>query len=58
MSQILTYTIPSVRRVGVGTALMLERPATPGWRGALSDLLRTLMGEAVLCGCLHMWGGS
>lgn len=39
--RITTYSIPSVRSTGVGTALLLERLPTPGVRGALIDALRT-----------------
>lgn len=40
--------IPSFRRVGVGTALMLDRPPCSGWRGAAADLARVLAGTRLL----------
>lgn len=36
--------LPSVRRMGLGAAMALERPARAGAAGALLDLLRLLLG--------------
>ena len=42
--------VPSARQVGVGTALLLERPPQPGIRGLLHDLLRGVTGEVAPAG--------
>lgn len=44
MGRAILYLSPSFRSVGVGTALLLERPAAPGWRGAAADLGRVIQG--------------
>lgn len=49
--RILLYSVPTMRQMGVGAALMLEHPATPGWRGAAKDFLRLLSGA-----CARCWG--
>ncbi|KAL4423158.1 hypothetical protein ABPG77_007811 [Micractinium sp. CCAP 211/92] len=40
--------LPSVRRMGLGAAMALERPAQAGAAGALLDLLRLLLGTRVV----------
>ena len=40
------FSVPSFRRTGVGTALLLERPPLPGAAGAARDLLRVIAGAA------------
>ncbi|KAL4457540.1 hypothetical protein ABPG75_012405 [Micractinium tetrahymenae] len=47
-SRIALYSVPSFRSVGVGSALVLERAAQPGWRGALADLGRVGVGTRLL----------
>ncbi|KAL4457539.1 hypothetical protein ABPG75_012404 [Micractinium tetrahymenae] len=47
-SRIALYSVPSFRSVGVGSALVLERAAQPGWRGALADLGRVGVGTRAL----------
>ncbi len=51
-SRLALYSVPSFRSVGVGSALVLERAARAGWRGALADLGRVGVGAcwAVCCG--------
>lgn len=44
-SRVALYSVPSFRSVGVGSALVLERAAEPGWRGALADLGRVGIGR-------------
>lgn len=38
------HLLPVVRGQGAGAALLLEREAQPGWRGALADLARVFAG--------------
>lgn len=54
-SRVALYSVPSFRSVGVGSALVLERAAQPGWRGALADLGRVGVG-ACLQHCTHPAG--
>ncbi len=42
---IAVFSVPSFRRTGVGTALLLEQPPQPGRMGAARDLLRVIAGE-------------
>lgn len=61
--RIVTFAVPSFRRVRVGAALMLERPAAPGLAGAARDFLRLLLGKldarwawVRACGCCSAGG--
>ncbi|KAL4440675.1 hypothetical protein ABPG77_000384 [Micractinium sp. CCAP 211/92] len=47
-SRLALYSVPSFRSVGVGSALVLERAARAGWRGALADLGRVGVGTRLL----------
>ncbi|KAL4440676.1 hypothetical protein ABPG77_000385 [Micractinium sp. CCAP 211/92] len=47
-SRLALYSVPSFRSVGVGSALVLERAARAGWRGALADLGRVGVGTRAL----------
>lgn len=44
-ARVAVCSTPSYRRVGMGISLMLERAATAGWRGALSDAARVFLGK-------------
>lgn len=43
---IAVFAVPSFRRTGVGTALLLERSPRPGPSGAVKDLLTVIAGAA------------
>lgn len=48
LGRISLYLAPSFRSAGVGSALMLERPPSPGWLGAAVDAFRVLSGGGQL----------
>lgn len=51
-ARIIFYLLPTVRSVGMGTSLLLERVAQPGWRGAAADVARVLAGGPTpVCCC-------
>jgi len=55
--QMLVVSVPSMRQTGVGTALLLERPARPGRAGLWRDLLAVAAGELRPCALQAMpWG--
>lgn len=47
--------LPSVSLSGVGTALVLDRPARPGAAGVALELLRTSAGTRVLAPLVWSW---
>ena len=47
--RLLVVLPSSARSVRVGSALMLERPPRPGWRGAWNDAVTMLPGAVGAC---------